>query len=80
MILCIICNGIIKIQVLQTNTMVFPVLIQELAKGLYEFLSINEDDPEDVRKYAYDKGDTVTYRKPDESTVELTLLDVRYVG
>jgi hypothetical protein len=35
------------------------VLIQELAKGLYEFLSHNEDDPKDVRKYAYNKSDTL---------------------
>lgn len=39
--------------------LVFPVLIQELVKGLYEYLSHNEDDPEDVKKYAYDKGDTL---------------------
>lgn len=44
---------------IRASAMVFPVLIQELAKGLYEFLSHNEDDPEDVRKYAYDKGDTL---------------------
>lgn len=44
---------------IRASAMVFPVLIQELTKGLYEFLSHNEDDPEDVRKYAYDKGDTL---------------------
>ena len=44
---------------IRATALVFPVLIQELAKGLYEFLSHNEDDPEDVRKYAYDKGDTL---------------------
>ena len=44
---------------IHATAMVFPVLIQELAKGLYEFLSHNEDDPDDVRKYAYDKGDTL---------------------
>lgn len=45
--------------VVKASAMVFPVLIQELAKGLYEFLSHNEDDPADVRKYAYNKGDTL---------------------
>ena len=44
---------------IRASAMVFPVLIQELTKGLYEFLSHNEDEPEDVRKYAYDKGDTL---------------------
>lgn len=44
---------------IRAYAMVFPVLIQELAKGLYEFLSHNEDEPEDVRKYAYNKGDTL---------------------
>lgn len=44
---------------IRASAMVFPVLIQELVKGLYEFLSHNEDDPEDVRKYAYSKGDTL---------------------
>ena len=44
---------------IRASAMVFPVLIQELAKGLYEFLSHNEDEPEDVRKYAYNKGDTL---------------------
>lgn len=44
---------------IRASAMVFPVLIQELAKGLYEFLSHNEDEPEDVRKYAYSKGDTL---------------------
>lgn len=43
----------------RASAMVFPVLIQELTKGLYEFLSHNEDDPPDVRKYAYGKGDTL---------------------
>lgn len=45
---------------IRATAMVFPVLIQELAKGLYEFLSHNEDEPEDVRKYAYSKGDTLS--------------------
>lgn len=40
--------------------MVFPELIQELAKGLYEFLSINEDDPDDIRKHAINKADTLS--------------------
>jgi hypothetical protein len=44
---------------IRASAMVFPVLIQELAKGLYEFLSHNEDEPADVRKYAYNKGDTL---------------------
>ena len=44
---------------IRASAMVFPVLIQELTKGLYEFLSHNEDDPDDVRKYAYNKGDTL---------------------
>lgn len=43
----------------RASAMVFPVLIQEIAKGLYEFLSHNEDEPPDVRKYAYSKGDTL---------------------
>jgi len=43
----------------RASAMVFPVLIQEIAKGLYEFLSHNEDEPPDVRKYAYAKGDTL---------------------
>lgn len=44
---------------IRASALVFPVLIQELTKGLYEFLSHNEDDPADVRKYAYNKGDTL---------------------
>lgn len=44
---------------IRATAMLFPVLIQELTKGLYEFLSHNEDDPADVRKYAYGKGDTL---------------------
>lgn len=44
---------------IRARAMVFPVLIQEIVKGLYEFLSHNEDDPDDVRKYAYSKGDTL---------------------
>lgn len=44
---------------IRARALVFPVLIQEIAKGLYEFLSHNEDEPEDVRKYAYSKGDTL---------------------
>lgn len=44
---------------IRASALCFPVLIQELAKGLYEFLSHNEDDPADMRKYAYDKGDTL---------------------
>ena len=49
-------DGVVTIR---ASALVFPVLIQELVKGLYEFLSHNEDDPEDVRKYAYSKGDTL---------------------
>lgn len=44
----------------RASALVFPVLIQELAKGLYEFLSHNEDDPDDVRQYAYNKSDTLS--------------------
>lgn len=44
---------------IRARAMVFPVLIQELAKGLYEFLSFVEDDPADVRKHAYNRGDTL---------------------
>lgn len=44
---------------IRASALCFPVLIQELTKGLYEFLSHNEDEPEDVRQYAYNKGDTL---------------------
>ena len=44
---------------IRANAMVFPVLVQELAKGLYEFLSWDEDEPADTRAYAYNKGDTL---------------------
>ena len=44
---------------IRAHAIVFPVLIQELAKGLYEFLSFNEDDPEDVRKHTYRVSDTL---------------------
>jgi hypothetical protein len=50
---------------IRASALVFPVLIQELAKGLYEFLSFNEDDPEEVRKYAYSKGDTLANEQWD---------------
>ena len=46
--------------VIRASALCFPVLIQELAKGLYEFLSYNEDDPEDVRSYASKKSDTLS--------------------
>lgn len=49
-------DGVVTIR---AYAVVFPVLIQELAKGLYEYLSHNEDEPDDVRKYAYNKGDTL---------------------
>jgi hypothetical protein len=45
---------------IRASALCFPVLIQELAKGLYEFLSYNEDDPEDVRGYASKKADTLS--------------------
>ncbi len=45
---------------IRASALCFPVLIQELAKGLYEFLSYNEDDPEDVRSYASKKSDTLS--------------------
>lgn len=45
--------------VVRAYAIVFPVLIQEITKGLYEFLAHNEDDPEDVRKYTYGKVDTL---------------------
>lgn len=47
------------VYVIRARAMVFPVLIQEIVKGLYEFLSFNEDEPADIRKYASDKGDTL---------------------
>jgi hypothetical protein len=37
----------------------FPVLIQEIVKGLYEFLSFNDEEPEEVRSYAHKKSDTL---------------------
>ena len=48
-----------KIWVVKAYAICFPVLIQEIVKGLYEFLAHNEDDPEDIRGYAYGKSDTL---------------------
>ena len=50
---------------IKASAMVFPVLIQELTKGLYDFLSHNEDDPDEIRKYAYNKGDTLANEQWD---------------
>lgn len=48
------------VPVIRASALSFPVLIQELAKGLYEYLSYNEDDPDEVRKYAANKSDTLS--------------------
>jgi hypothetical protein len=48
------------VPVIRASAICFPVLIQELAKGLYEFISYNEDDPDDVRNYAARKSDTLS--------------------
>ena len=48
-----------KVWVVKAYAICFPVLIQEIVKGLYEFLAHNEDDPKDVRGYAYSKSDTL---------------------
>lgn len=44
---------------IHASAMVFPVLIQELTKGLYEFLAHDEDEPAEVRKYTSAKSDTL---------------------
>jgi hypothetical protein len=48
------------VPVIRASALSFPVLIQELAKGLYEYLSYNEDDPDEVRNYAANKSDTLS--------------------
>jgi len=45
--------------VVKAYALVFPVLIQEIVKGLYEFLSEDEDEPEDIHKYTSRKADTL---------------------
>lgn len=47
--------------VIRARAALFPVLVHEIVKGLYEFLSFNEDDPEETRKYAYQQADTLNY-------------------
>jgi ABC-type nitrate/sulfonate/bicarbonate transport system substrate-binding protein len=47
--------------VIRARAALFPVLVHEIVKGLYEFLSFNEDDPEETRKYAYREADTLNY-------------------
>lgn len=44
---------------IRASAVCFPALIQELAKGLYDYLSHDEDASADVRKYAYGKADTL---------------------
>jgi hypothetical protein len=44
---------------IRASAMVFPVLIQELTKGLYEYLSDDEDELPEVRKYTSGKSDTL---------------------
>ena len=48
-----------KVWVVKAYAICFPVLIQEIVKGLYEFLAHNEDEPEEIRGYAYGKSDTL---------------------
>jgi hypothetical protein len=43
----------------------FPVLVQEIVKGLYEFLSFTEDDPDEVREYGHGKADTLANEQWD---------------
>jgi len=45
--------------VVKAYAICFPILIQEIVKGLYEFLAHNEDDPNETREYAYNKSDTL---------------------
>jgi len=47
------------VYVVKAYALVFPVLIQEIVKGLYEFLSEDEDEPEDIHKYTSRKADTL---------------------
>lgn len=44
---------------IHAEAVVFPVLVQELVKGLMEFLSYDEDDPDDVRRHVGGQVDTL---------------------
>ena len=48
-----------KVWVVHAYAICFPVLIQEIVKGLYEFLAHNEEDPNEIRDYSYRKSDTL---------------------
>jgi hypothetical protein len=45
--------------VIHARATIFPVLVQELVKGFYEYLSMNEDDPSEITDYAHAKADTL---------------------
>lgn len=51
--------------VISARAVCFPVLIQEIVKGLYEYLMHNENEPEDVRDYAHGKADTLSSEQWD---------------
>jgi hypothetical protein len=48
-----------KVWVVHAYGIVFPVLVQEIVKGLYEFLAHNEEEPNEIRDYSYRKSDTL---------------------
>lgn len=50
---------------IRASALCFPVLIQELAKGLYEFLSHDEDELPEVRGYTSGKSDTLANEQWD---------------
>lgn len=47
------------VPVVRAEAVVFPVLVQELVKGLMEFLSYDEDEPDDVRRRVMGGVDTL---------------------
>ena len=54
-----------EVYTVRASAMVFPVLIQEITKGLYEYLAHNKNDPEDVLVHAHGKGDTLASEQWD---------------
>ena len=55
-------NGVPTIR---AEAVVFPVLVQEITKGLMEYLSHDEDIDSDTRNYAHGKADTLNAEQWD---------------
>lgn len=51
--------------VIRASGIMFPVLVQEIAKGLLEFMAHNEDDPKEIHQYVHGKADTLANEQWD---------------